>query len=361
MGSRTVPARTVAPRSRGRWWRWGGALALVVALAGAVAGGAVAGPAAQGEVTDFTGAGAAILGAESVNLRDCPSFDCDTIGTLAVNDRVTVTGPEEDAFLPVESESGLAGYAYALYVSVDGQPAPWFTEGAPGCNRVAIAFNIGVGYPFDYGILDTLQEWDVPATFFAMGWTTDREPETVEAIREAGFPIGTHGYTSIDLPTSSEADVVADLQASIDSIQPVAGDEWVPYHTPFAASTSEGVRTLISSQGILPVGWQISTADYRADITADDIWGRVVPNIYDGAIIEMHIDAVNSAGNTGVALPWIIDALQQRGYQFVSIPDMTLPCGVTTAGLEGEGGDATPAAVGTPDGAADGAVRHAAG
>ena len=306
--------------------------------------------AAVQDVVDYTGTGALVLGAESVNVRDCAGFDCDTIGTLTVGERVVIAGPEEDGFLPVDSETGdLSGYAYALYISIDGLPAPWLEEGAAGCNRVALAFNIGVGQPFDYGILATLQEWEVPATFFAMGWTTDRDPETVQAIVDAGFPIGTHGYSSIDLPTSSDADIVADLQASADSIRAVAGDNWIPYHTPFAASTDERVRTLISAEGFLPVGWRISAADYAADADPDAIWERVVPNIYDGAIVEMHIDAPNSAASTGVALPWIIEALLARDYQFVTIPDMSLPCGVTTSDLEGGStADATPAAT-TPE------------
>ncbi|HEV2528864.1 MAG TPA: polysaccharide deacetylase family protein [Thermomicrobiales bacterium] len=340
--------RPAAVGSRLASWRLVFGLLIAAVLSAGLGGIATAVPATQDEVVDYTGAGATVLGAPSVNVRDCPDFDCETVGTLVVNERVTIDGPEEDGFLPVTSaESGVSGYGYALYISVDGQPAPWFTEGEPGCNRIAMIFNIGVGAPFDYGVLDTLEEWDVPATFFGMGWTTLREPETIEAIAAGGHPIGTHGNDAIDLPTSSDALIVEDLQASIDIIQPVAGDNWVTLQTPFAQSSDERTRTIVGSQGILPVGWQIQTADYRPDIDPNEIWDRVVPNAYDGGIIEFHIDANNTANTTGVALPWIIDALLQRDYEFVTIPDMILPCGVTTADLAG-GADATPVAAATP-------------
>ena len=337
MEATSAPPRPEPARTLRRPRRLLTAVALLSLLLAAIPVASQPATALQDDVVDYTGTGAQVLGAESVNVRDCAGFDCDTIGTLTVGERVVIAGPEEDGFLPVDSESGaLSGYAYALYISIDGLPAPWLVEGRAGCNRVALAFNIGVGQPFDYGILETLQEWEVPATFFAMGWTTDREPETVQAIVDAGFPIGTHGYSSLDLPTSSDYDIVTDLQASADSIQAVAGDNWIPYHTPFAASTDERVRTLITAEGFLPVGWRISAADYAADADPNAIWERVVPNIYDGAIVEMHIDAPNSAASTGVALPWIIEALLARDYQFVTIPDMSLPCGVTTADLAGE-------------------------
>ena len=323
-------------------------LLVAIVLTAAPGGMATAVPAQQDAAVDATGSGAVVLGAPSVNLRDCPGFDCDTVGTLVVNERVTIDGPEENGFLPVTSDvSGVSGYGYALYISIDGQPAPWFTEGEPGCNRIAMLFNIGVGAPFDYGILDTLAEWDVPATFFGMGWTTLREPETIEAIVAGGYPIGTHGNDAIDLPTSDDATIIGDLQAAVDIIQPVAGDNWVTLQTPFAQSSDERTRTIVGAQGILPVGWQIQTADYRPDADPNELWERVVPNAYDGGIIEFHIDANNTANTTGVALPWIIDALLQRGYEFVTIPDMILPCGVTTASLAG-GAGATPVAAATP-------------
>lgn len=356
MVSTSVWTRCLAGRQDRRPRRWLRvlSLALVLAVASPVPGGAA--PSTQDAPVDYTGAAASVLGAPSVRVRDCAGFDCDSVGTVTVGERVTVTGPEEDGFLPISSDAtGLAGYAYALYISVDGVPAPWLEQGPAGCNRVALAFNIGVGDAFDYGILDTLEEWDVPATFFAMGWTTDRDPATIRAIADAGFPIGTHGYDALDLPTSSDYDVVADLQASIASIQAVAGDNWVPYATPFAASTDERVRTLISGEGLLPVGWRVAAADYAVDADPNAIWERVVPNVYDGAIIEMHIDAPNSAASTGVALPWVIEALQDRGYEFVTVPDMALPCGVTSADLDADiaSESGTPTAgtptAGTPD------------
>ncbi len=331
-------------------WRLLAALLVAVVVSGGLGGVATAVPAAQDDVVDYTGSSATILGAPSLNLRECPGFDCEPVGAVAVNERVTIDGPEEDGFLPVTSvASGVSGYGYALYVSIDGQPAPWFTEGEPGCNRIAMIFNIGVGAPFDYGMLDTLAEWEVPATFFGMGWTTLAEPETIEAIAAGGHPIGTHGNDAIDLPTSSDALIVEDLQASVDIIEPVAGDNWVPLQTPFAQSSDERTRAIVGSQGILPVGWQIQTADYQPDTDPNVLWERVVPNAYDGGIIEFHIDAVNSANTTGVALPWIIDALTQRGYEFVTIPDLILPCGVTTADLDGGTGEATPIANASPE------------
>jgi peptidoglycan/xylan/chitin deacetylase (PgdA/CDA1 family) len=52
----------------------------------------------------------------------------------------------------------------------------------------------------------------------------------------------------------------------------------------------------------------------------------VVGQVFDGAIVELHLDASTSVVSTAVALPWIIGDLRARGYRFVTIPQMTRPC-----------------------------------
>lgn len=281
---------------------------------------------------------ATVLGAPAVSVRDCPSFDCDVIGTVEVTDRVEITGEKVDGFYPIRFNS-LSGYAYALYISPLPDPAPFFFKGEPGCNRVAIIFNIGVGYEFDMPTVDVLDEYDVPATFFAMGWWAEQQPDILRELVERGYPIGSHGDMPIDLQQTSDSGVIADIQSADAKIRAVIGDALGPWFTPYAASWDERVRVIVSAQGYLPVGWEVPAADYDFDADPNAIWDRVVPNIYDGAIIEMHIDAPATATSTRVALPWIIDALRQRGYEFVTIPELTLPCGVDLADL-----NATPAA-----------------
>jgi peptidoglycan-N-acetylglucosamine deacetylase len=43
-------------------------------------------------------------------------------------------------------------------------------------------------------VLDLLQEYEVPATFFTPGWTAEKHPRTLEAILERGHEVALHGY-----------------------------------------------------------------------------------------------------------------------------------------------------------------------
>ena len=93
----------------------------------------------------------------------------------------------------------------------------------------------------------------------------------------------------------------------------------------------------------LPVAWDVPADDWRDDITPEYVYDRVVPNVEDGSIVEFHLDGPASAASTAVAIPWIVDDLRARGFQFVTIQDMAQPCGAATP-VPATPGIATPAA-----------------
>ena len=78
--------------------------------------------------------------------------------------------------------------------------------------------------------------------------------------------------------------------------------------------------------GYLPVAWTIPADDWDFDADPNVIFENVVPNIYDGAIVEFHLDAPATAESTAIALPWIVERLRLKGYRFVTIPELAQPC-----------------------------------
>lgn len=299
-------------------FRRGTALGLLVLL-GTLFPGPVAPTVAQATVT------AVVAGAPAVNVRKCPKQDCKALASAVVGEALTVTGKTVDGFAPV-SYRGLNGYAFALYLARSDAPVVGFNRGAAGCNRIALAFNIGIGYEPDRSILDTLDRFDVPATMFVMGGWAEQNPKLLREMVDQGLVIGSHGNDAIELTLRSDAEIAADITTADAKIRAVIGDDLGPWFTPYAAAMDDRVRAIVAGQGYLPVGWEVPAADYGADATADGVWANVVPNAYDGAIVEMHFDGPNTAASTGTALPWVIDALTKRGYEFVTIPELTMPC-----------------------------------
>ena len=178
-----------------------------------------------------------------------------------------------------------------------------------------------------------------------MGWWALAFPDDMRTIAMLGFPIGTHGDVRLNLTGFSDDEVVIDLRDSATHIRQVIGKDPVPYFTPYAADMDERVRSLVAREGYLPVAWDVPADDWGEGISAEYVFDRVVPNVEDGSIVEFHLDGPSSEQATAVAIPRIVEALRERGYQFVTIQDMAQPCpaGATPVPATPLTGSATPA------------------
>lgn len=307
----------------GRWAR----LALLLPWCLATVPGAGAAGWAPSTPSPVVGSGT-IVGTTGANVRECPAPDCPVRAVVRLGERVTVTGEASGGFVPIAGEK-VEGWVWNLYLATPERGTPELRQGEPGCDRVALIFNIGVGDETRLPILEYLRREGVAATLFPMGWWSEENPELLKRMAAMGFPIGSHGNTRGELTERGDGEIAADVRTSFEIIGRVLGAEPERYFTPYAAEMDERVRQSVAAQGYLPVAWEVPAADYGPEATADSVYMRVVPNIYDGAIVEFHLDAPASARSTEVAVRWIVEKLRQKGYRFVTIPEMAGPCDPT--------------------------------
>jgi chitin deacetylase len=68
--------------------------------------------------------------------------------------------------------------------------------------------------------------------------------------------------------------------------------------------------------------WSVDSGDWRGSrVTVEALVNRVVEGVKPGGIVLMH-DGGGDRSRTVQALPKIIDELTQRGYEFVSVPEL---------------------------------------
>lgn len=299
-------------------------LLMLIALAAPVGTGtARAAQATNG--TPFTPLSGTVVGTAGVNIRSCARVDCSVEAVAKLGESITVTGAPVDGFYPVDW-GGLTGYAYYLFIATAENGPSELRLGTPGCRRLALIFNVGVGYETRMDVLDVLTTEHVPATIFPMGWWATAHPDLLKQMADAGFIIGNHGDQRLELTKRADRDVVKDIQASEAAIQAATGSSPERFFTPYAAATDDRVRRLIGSAGYVPVSWTAPADDWDFDATARQVHQNVLNRVEDGAIVELHLDAPATEQSTAIALPWIIGALRAKGYQFVTIPDLALPC-----------------------------------
>jgi peptidoglycan-N-acetylglucosamine deacetylase len=187
-------------------------------------------------------------------------------------------------------------------------------------------FNIGSGYEPAVGILETLGTYGVPASMFVMGWLAEQNPWLVQEIAAWGHHVGSHGYLPPELTVRSDDDIAWDLQAASGALSWSLGYHPGPWFTPYASASDERVRSIASALGFITMGWSVGSGDWDPGATADSIYSSVVGGAFDGAIVELHLDAQRSVDATALALPWIIEDLSAQGYRFVTIPQIVNGC-----------------------------------
>ncbi len=220
--------------------------------------------------------------------------------------------------------SGVLGAAPAR---VRAQEGAWsFYAGEPGCQRVALIFNVGMDYEPRLGVLENLAVAGVPATIFPMGSWARSYPDLVWWMANQGFPIGSHGDQAIPLTWRADWEIAQDVRDAHWALESALGYPPAPYFTPYAADTDDRVRAIVAAEGYVPVGWEVSSADWTWDATPMSVYDNVMSGVYDGAIVEFHLDAPNTAGSTEVALPWIVADLAAQGYTFVTVSGLMSPC-----------------------------------
>ena len=193
-------------------------------------------------------------------------------------------------------------------------PTPRRDDG--GLNvRVALTFDDGPGES-TATLLSTLAHRGVRATFFMVGCNVDASPELVRAALADGHEVGNHTYDHPDLTTLDRAAVAEQIDRTTDAIARAAGMRSVLARPPFGA-TSEAVVRVLQDSGHTQVLWDLDSQDWLsrdAVATAE----RVLTHVHDGVVILLH-DIVPT---TVVAMPGIVDALQEKGFTFVTVSDM---------------------------------------
>jgi len=81
-------------------------------------------------------------------------------------------------------------------------------------------------------ILDILDEREVKATFFILGWVAERFPEMVGRIAAGGHEVASHGYAHQMVYTQTQAEFEADLVKSVEILESIAGTKVIGYRAP---------------------------------------------------------------------------------------------------------------------------------
>lgn len=183
-------------------------------------------------------------------------------------------------------------------------------------NKVAITFDDGLFAKKTPKILEILDEYDARATFFALGRYVRQNPDLAKSVLSQGSELGSHSWYH-DKQTAKTSEARAEDYALVSrAFTEAAGAPPYLFRAPYGA-INDDIKSELAEQNMLSVLWSVDTEDWRAK-SADQVYRAVMDNVAPGDIILLH----ENGKYTIEALPRIIEALQAKGYELVTVSEL---------------------------------------
>lgn len=204
-------------------------------------------------------------------------------------------------------------------------------RGMRGTKRIALTFDAGGEFGAASKLLEVVSSHDVPATFFITGSFASRHRSWVKEAISAGYPIFNHSWSHPYFTRLSDADIRRELEQTDNFLHELTGKTTRPYWRPPYGDRDLRVLKVAAQAGFRSVYWTLDSLDsYGDEKSPSFLIERVTraksavedsDEFLDGAIILMHANV----RATVEALPEIITRLRQRGFTFVSLPQLLEP------------------------------------
>lgn len=184
--------------------------------------------------------------------------------------------------------------------------------------QVALTFDDGPHERWTPKILRVLRRFDVPATFFVVGYLAERYPKIVKRANRLGMSVASHSMHHPYRPAfhrQPRTAVAAEIRQPTTVLERM-GIEVSAFRPPGGA-WSPRVLNEASSHGQRLVLWSVDSRDW-AGLSANQIAAQVLGDVEPGSIVLLH-DGGGDRSATLAALPKIIKGLRKMNLRPVAI------------------------------------------
>lgn len=168
-------------------------------------------------------------------------------------------------------------------------------------------------------ILDTLDKYNVKATFFIMGgWVnySDENLNKLKSINERGHEIGNHSYLHPSFSKIGEAKIMEELKKTDTIIENTIGKKPKLFRFPSGDYNDLSCR-IVKEAGYIPIQWDVDSVDWK-EIGEEVEYSRVKKKIKAGSIILFH----NNAKYTPRNIEKLLKEFSEEGYKFIPVGEL---------------------------------------
>jgi len=191
---------------------------------------------------------------------------------------------------------------------------------------IALTFDDGPHPEYTPQLLEVLNTYNIPASFFWLGACVDRAPTIAQAVYEQGHWIGLHGYDHRAFPKLSPTALKQSLEQTQRAIAQACqlNPAYVKQHIrdvrpPNGLFTPQTLNRL-NTWGYRPVMWSVVPEDWEHPGIAVVIQ-RTLKQVQQGSLIVLH-DGYFGGADVAATVSQLVPLLLQRGYHFVTVDQL---------------------------------------
>ncbi len=192
----------------------------------------------------------------------------------------------------------------------------------PDQPMVCLTFDDGPSDNYTMKLLEALEKNDARATFYMLGKSVEsskKAEELISKMKEIGCEISSHTWDHTQLTTLGSNAIDKQITDTQEAIKKYSGEDPVTLRPPYG-SINDDVKKFADAPIIL---WSMDTLDWKY-LNADTVYQNTLDDIQDGDIILLH-DIHKTSVEAAIKL---IPALQNKGYQLVTVSEMAEAKGI---------------------------------
>ena len=181
---------------------------------------------------------------------------------------------------------------------------------------IALTFDDGPAVVTTNQVLDAFEKYNARGSFFLVGNNiSEGTADTVKRAFDMGCEINSHSRTHSNMAEMSKEDIIAEMEYTDEKIIEITGVKPRFFRPPYI-SVNDTMFEAIDKPFINSFG----SNDWDEAVSSEEISEKVLAQAQDGAIILLH----DMQGNdrTVTALDTIIPALQEQGYELVTVGEL---------------------------------------
>lgn len=166
-------------------------------------------------------------------------------------------------------------------------------------------------------VLNLLEKHQAKASFFCIGKNADQYPKIINRIDSNGHTIGNHTYNHYHCYKHSAKEYLGNIKLTTELLSSLSSNYKKLFRPPYGR-LSPKVTKILKQQAYKIIMWDVLSADFDLNQSADQLVKNVINNVKPGSIVVFH-DSVKSYPKLKKALPGILIHLENKGYSFSAL------------------------------------------